>query len=251
MRFLLALCIIIILCSCEKIGLDWNLPRSNQNDTGRDANPNGKNWPLAQFSSSRVEASIGESILFKSISKGNPDNFEWKFVGGNPLTSTQSEESVTYNYVGAYDVFLKIKNGIGSDSILKTKAVKIFYLKDFSNGLFDGWTGSNWFFSTSPTCPGCIYAWSNTSGSTMLFQLSKTFNTYSDLNDLEFFYNIYSPGGVLRVFVNGIEIWSDSVYSSKIIKLSLPALKTFTLTFQAEVGYTQTIYLNNIRIKPR
>lgn len=241
----------MFMISCEKLELRWNLPRSNQNDLARNINSNGRDWPLARFSVTKSEVAVGESIQFNSLSTGNPDNFEWRFIGGSPSSSIKSEESVSYNNIGAFDVFLKVKNNFGLDSILKTKVVKTYYLKNFSNFSLDGWSGNNWFFSTSPTCPGCIYAWENTSGSASVFQLSKSFNTYSELNDLEFYYNIFSPGGTLRVLINGIEIWSDSGYGSDTVKLNLPTLKSFNITFQAEVGYTQTIYLNNIKIKAR
>jgi PKD repeat protein len=190
-------------------------------------------------------------VQFTSNSLNKPTDFEWFFEGGSPLISNASSVSVTYNSIGSYDVKLKVKNGVGFDSTIRTDYIKSYYFKSFANGLFDGWSQNGWNFSTSPTCQGCIYVWQNSGSGNQVYTLSKNFGAINGKLDLNFYYNIYSPGGTLRVLVNGSEVWSSSGYSAEDIQLQLPEVGNYSVTFEATIGYTQTIYLNNIKIMPR
>ena len=135
------------------------------------------------------------------------------------------------------------------DTIAQKKNIQVYYFKSFSNSQWDGWINNGWEFSSSSTCRGCIYAWQNTNNTPFTYTISKSFTGIPQNCYLEFYYYVYSPGGTLTVKINNVEIWSSSGYGSGNPIVSLPSNSNFTLSFEAIIGYTQTIYLNDIKIK--
>ena len=236
--------------SCNKEDFVWNLSRKNNIDSLQNENPNNPQWPVAKFICSNTSVPIGSSITFISTSTQNPTTYNWAFPGGTPSSSNQNSTSILYNSIGKFDVSLLVTNSNGSDSVIKPNYIEAYYLKSFNNGSWDGWSNSGWNFSSSPTCSGCIYAWQNSSSIPISYTISKSFSNVSLNSTLEFYYYIYSPGGTLKVKVNGVDVWSNSGYGSNSISVQLPSLSNFTLTFEALVGYTQSIYLNDLKIRP-
>jgi len=248
--FFLLTIIITTLMSCNKEDFVWNLSRKNNIDSLQNENPNNPQWPVAKFICSNTSVPIGSSITFISTSTQNPTTYNWAFPGGTPSSSNQNSTSILYNSIGKFDVSLLVTNSNGSDSVIKPNYIEAYYLKSFNNGSWDGWSNSGWNFSSSPTCSGCIYAWQNSSSIPISYTISKSFSNVSLNSTLEFYYYIYSPGGTLKVKVNGVDVWSNSGYGSNSISVQLPSLSNFTLTFEALVGYTQSIYLNDLKIRP-
>ena len=246
----LLLILIVSLWSCEKEDVSWNLPRTNDLDSLQNLNSLDPNFPVAKFFSSDTSIQMGSSIDFVSTSLQNPTSFEWTFPGGIASSLNESSANVLYNYIGKYDVNLNVANNYGSDSVNRPNFIEVFYLKSFQDGAWDGWVNNGWSFSNSSTCLDCIYAWQNTSSFPISRSITKTFSNVSLNSKLEFFYYIFSPGGTLKVKVNGVDISTYSQYGSNTVSVPLPNLTNFTLTFEATVSSSQTIYLNDIKIRP-
>jgi PKD repeat protein len=245
MMFLFA---VLFLTACDKEYTSWDLPRKNPADTLDNASD--VNVAVANFVSSAVSVPLGTAVDFVSVSLYNPTSFNWSFEGGNPVSSTNMSQNVVYNTIGKYDVGLTVENEFGRDSITKTDFIESYFYKSFANNAWDGWSNNGWTFSTSNTCTDCIYAWQNTSNNPQSYTITKSFSNVPSGATLEFYYNIYSPAGTLKVKSNSTQIWSTSGYGSSTASVSLPVSGSFTLTFEALVGNTNSIYLNDIKIRP-
>ncbi|MCK3685264.1 GEVED domain-containing protein [Maribellus sp. YY47] len=81
--------------------------------------------PVALFTSDKTEINEGESILFSDQSKNSPINRYWIFEGGEPASSTEPNPLITYNAAGTYDVYLKVNNDSGADSLLQSKFITV------------------------------------------------------------------------------------------------------------------------------
>lgn len=80
--------------------------------------------PTAGFSASTTEISPGQTITFTDESEG-AENWEWTFTGGEPVTSTGQNPTVTYNTEGVYDVSLKVTNSAGEDTKTETAYITV------------------------------------------------------------------------------------------------------------------------------
>jgi PKD repeat protein len=234
--------------ACEKEYTSWDLPRNNPADTLD--NPEEARPPVANFLSSAVSAPIGTNIDFVNLSLYSTDSLTWTFEGGNPSISTNTSPVVTYNSIGKYDVGLKVINEFGSDSVVKTDFIESFYLKNFANNLWDGWSNNGWTFTNSNTCEGCILAYQNSTNTPQYYTITESFSNVPSGATLEFYYNIYSPAGGLRVKLNGVQIWSVSGFGASTASIPLSNSGSFSLTFEAVTGLTNSIYLNDIKIRP-
>jgi PKD repeat protein len=242
--------ITLLFYNCDKKKIEWNLPRCNRFDSLQNVNASDPNWPVAKFTSSSTSLQIGGSISFLNTSLKNPSSINWYFENGYPSYSNISDPIIQYNGIGKYEVKLKVLNNFGTDSISKKNYIEAYYLKSFNNGLWDGWLNNGWIFSNSTNCVGCIYAWQNSTSIPALFTITKSFSNVSLNAKLEFYYYIYSPSGTIKVKVNNVELYSAIGYGAKNAVVQLPALSNFTITIEASVGYTQCIYLNDIKIRP-
>ncbi|MBL4754928.1 MAG: PKD domain-containing protein [Flavobacteriales bacterium] len=74
--------------------------------------------PNAQLAISGKDLCVGDSALFTDLSTGNPTQWSWVFTGGNPMSSSASDNTITYNDPGIFDVLLVAINSFGSDSLL-------------------------------------------------------------------------------------------------------------------------------------
>ncbi len=61
---------------------------------------------VADFVASATRITEGETITFTNLSQ-NASAYLWTFTGGNPITSTEENPSVTYSEAGMYSVTLK------------------------------------------------------------------------------------------------------------------------------------------------
>jgi PKD repeat protein len=71
----------------------------------------------AQFSADPTAGIASLWVEFTDESSGDPDTWFWDFGDGN--TSAQQHPSHWYDTAGVYDVFLRVRNFIGADSLLK------------------------------------------------------------------------------------------------------------------------------------
>lgn len=86
--------------------------------------------PIAGFTADKTKEYTGTAINFTDTSDFKPTSWEWVFEGGIPATSTNQNESVTYDVAGVYDVSLKVSNEGGVDSVLKTEYITIEAMPD-------------------------------------------------------------------------------------------------------------------------
>ena len=76
--------------------------------------------PVAKFTANDTTICVGNTVSFTDQSTGLVNAWNWTFAGGTPATSTQQNNTVTYNTAGTYDVSLTVNNGNGTQT--KTKA---------------------------------------------------------------------------------------------------------------------------------
>lgn len=82
--------------------------------------------PLASFVAGQTKACVGQSVEFNNLScAGSANDIEWRFEGGTPETSASKNPTVSYNQPGEYDVWLRMSNNNGSDTLLKTDYIKV------------------------------------------------------------------------------------------------------------------------------
>lgn len=74
--------------------------------------------PQSSFVSGNQHICTGNCILFTSTSTNQPTNYQWNFPGGNPSTSTSSNQIVCYNNSGSYNVQLITSNATGADTFV-------------------------------------------------------------------------------------------------------------------------------------
>ncbi len=71
----------------------------------------------------------GDSLAFHgeayNITADSTLAFQWKFPGGLPDTSTAQNPVVTYNTPGTYDVFVRVENAVGSDTMRRAGYVVV------------------------------------------------------------------------------------------------------------------------------
>lgn len=77
--------------------------------------------PVANFTSSLVNLTTGQSINFNDLSTNNPTSWSWTFNGASPSSSTsQNPTNITYNTPGCYLVSLTATNSAGSNTKTQT-----------------------------------------------------------------------------------------------------------------------------------
>ncbi|MFZ4521121.1 MAG: PKD domain-containing protein [Bacteroidales bacterium] len=82
--------------------------------------------PLPNFSASKVNLTVGESINFFDSTKFCPDTWSWSFNGGVPSTSTaQNPTGITYSYAGNYTVCLTATNQWGQQTTCKSAYIHV------------------------------------------------------------------------------------------------------------------------------
>ncbi len=93
----------------------------------------------------------GDNVTFKDASyNGQVTGRSWTFQGGNPSTSTDSTEVVTYSTPGTYSVALTVTNSAGTATATKTNWVIVspttadYSIWNFYEGFDGGNIPSNW-----------------------------------------------------------------------------------------------------------
>jgi PKD repeat protein len=81
--------------------------------------------PIADFTASATDISIGDSVTFTDLTLENPTSWSWTFAGGTPADSTAQNPVITYNTVGTFDVTLVATNAQGSDTETKTDYIMV------------------------------------------------------------------------------------------------------------------------------
>lgn len=96
--------------------------------------------PSANFSVDINKGCAPMTVQFSSQASDNTTGWEWRFPGGSPSASFDSNPVVTYNNKGIYDVSLKVINGSGADSVSRLDFVVVetepeaAFVTDLENG---------------------------------------------------------------------------------------------------------------------
>ena len=71
--------------------------------------------PVPDFVASQTTINVGDSIDFYDLTIDGPLNWEWTFVGGDPVHSTdQNPTNIKYNIPGSFNVYLNTGNAWGT-----------------------------------------------------------------------------------------------------------------------------------------
>ncbi len=82
--------------------------------------------PLPDFSASKVNLSVGESINFFDSTKFCPESWNWSFNGGVPAASTaQNPTGIRYDFPGDYTVCLTAANQWGQQTTCKAAYIHV------------------------------------------------------------------------------------------------------------------------------
>ena len=82
--------------------------------------------PEAEFTSDVTVVPVGGQVDFQNLSTGDPTSQVWKFPGGSPFQSHNSNPPlITYNEEGIYNVELTVTNEYGSDTELKVEYITV------------------------------------------------------------------------------------------------------------------------------
>lgn len=108
--------------------------------------------PLSKFNAT---ISGANTVTFSSVSSGNPDSYNWEFVGGTPASSTSSNPNVSYANPGIYTAKLTVSNASGSSVSTRTIQVSVANVIDISTGRNDdgsimaeiGASDSDWIYT--------------------------------------------------------------------------------------------------------
>lgn len=79
----------------------------------------------AQFAANNTVICPNSIITFTDQSTGTPTGWKWTFTGGNPITSTAQNPTITYNTSGNFDVKLVVTFAGGSDSLTKVAYITV------------------------------------------------------------------------------------------------------------------------------
>ena len=90
---------------------------------------------LPNFNASATQVALGGNVNFTDGSFGDIVSWSWTFEGGTPATSTQQNQTVTYNEVGDYDVTLTITDADGnSETLTRSNYIHVREAYNMQNG---------------------------------------------------------------------------------------------------------------------
>jgi PKD repeat protein len=79
--------------------------------------------PSADFTTSTIRGCVPLNVQFQSKASSSTKLWQWRFPGAEVDTSTVQNPIVRYTKPGSYDVFLKVENSSGVDSIVKKQLI--------------------------------------------------------------------------------------------------------------------------------
>ncbi len=98
------------------------------------------NKPVANFSGTPVSGCTALSVTFTDLSTNTPTSWFWDIDNNGTIDYTTKNPTHVYNTAGNYSVKLKVVNGMGADSIIKTNYITVNPLPvaGFSNTINSG-----------------------------------------------------------------------------------------------------------------
>lgn len=81
---------------------------------------------IADFIADKTSISVGETVGFTDLTRGNPVSWLWSFEGGDPPSSTlQNPAGITYNSTGNYDVTLSVDDGSNVHTLTRYDYIQV------------------------------------------------------------------------------------------------------------------------------
>ena len=80
--------------------------------------------PIVNFTSNKTLISAGQTVSFTSTAL-NAEELSWSFPGGDPVSSTEANPSVTYEIPGSYSATLTGSNAGGNDTETKSDYIEV------------------------------------------------------------------------------------------------------------------------------
>ncbi|NOT38236.1 MAG: PKD domain-containing protein [Saprospiraceae bacterium] len=77
------------------------------------------------FSADRTNICVGDYVQFKNQSSKDITQWEWRFEGGNPTSSTEVNPKVRFMKPGVYTVALTVKNGSGESKLTRNSYITV------------------------------------------------------------------------------------------------------------------------------
>lgn len=159
----------------------------------------------ARFHADTNVVAVGNSLIFRDLSSGNPVSWKWRFEGGEPESSTSHDPgSVKYSRTGKYSVSLTVTNAFGADSLIREDYITVVP-KIFPNPAFD------YFYITTEADPTkeCRILIADVAGR-IVYQ-SKIFQSQGGFKKIPC---ESWPAGIYLVHVNG----PDFSYTGKLLR---------------------------------
>jgi len=104
--------------------------------------------PTASFSAHPKKVLLGDTVHFKDLSYGNPEEWNWKFGDGN--TSNKKDPSHVYSSKGNYTIEMAVSNSCGVDSRTWTNYISAKTIKEYIGKIFLNWYSYNVGFYDHP-----------------------------------------------------------------------------------------------------
>jgi PKD repeat protein len=182
--------------------------------------------PIAEFSAVVKHGCIPFAVQFSSAQSVNATTFNWSFPGGTPSSSSVANPIVTYNSVGAYNVFMSVANAVGNDAETKSEYILVEDqpIADFTNVSY----GLTSIF-TNNSIGGTSFTWDFGDGQ---FSAEKTPT------------HIYAQDGIYTVILTISNLCGTSS-QTKFVTIVTPPIANFTANDQIgcipfTVQYTNT-----------
>ena len=145
--------------------------------------------PLADFTSDFTAIAPGNSISFFDLSTGQPESWQWSFVGGVPESSAeQNPQDIFYSTAGIYTVSLRVANDYGEDSVTRYGYITVGFapLADFVADETEIVAGSDVTFTDLTTgFPLSLYLWTFEGGIPETFAEPDPVIHYPDAGDFK------------------------------------------------------------------
>jgi PKD repeat protein len=126
----------------------------NHLETGVNVTPPPTCKPVADFTSDKRMACVGDDIQFKDASwRAGVTEFAWTFTGGTPAASNMANPVVSYAQPGYYTVTLTVSNAAGSDTKTFTDMLYISgNWSEFTGPFLDDYesASANWWIVQNP-----------------------------------------------------------------------------------------------------
>ena len=143
----------------------------------------GGNTAFAAFKADSTSIKTGDTVHFTDQTPDNPQSWHWRFPGGTPSSSNLQNPVVIYSLPGQYNVFLRVTNSKGTDSLEKLNYITVALkapLTDFSANATQIFKGDSVHFSDESLYLPSGWSWKFQGGTPAVSALQNPTITYQD-----------------------------------------------------------------------